>query len=119
MSQLDVKHTLKDTIVQPQFVRHHHAYRSAMSSEIINLEISQFRFDLAKIYKKSSDIISDLEQKMNTLYFNTSTLEAYSFYRASDESSGSFILNSLDSVTSKLEVLKNRLDKLEKGSLSA
>lgn len=119
MSQLHVKHNLKDTIIQPQFVRHHHAYRSPMSSEIINLEINQFRFDLAKIYKKASDIIYDLETKMNILYSNINTLEGYTFYRASDESSGSFVTNSLDNVANKLEVLKNRLDRLEKGYSSA
>lgn len=119
MSDLDVKHNLKDIIVQPQFTRHHHAYRSPMSSEIINLEISQFRFDLAKTYKKASDIIIDFEQKMSFLYATNSSLTGCTFYRASDESSGNFITNSIDEITNKIEVLKNRLHRLEKGSTSA
>ena len=119
MSELDVNHNLNDIIVQPQMTRHHHAYRSPMSSEILNLEISQFRFDIAKIYKKAGDLISDLEQKMSALHSDSYTLEGSTFYRWLDETSGNFVVKSVDNIINQLEVLKNRIEILEKGPESA
>jgi hypothetical protein len=117
MSDLNIDHNQKEIIIQPQFSRHHHAFRSPMGSEILNLEMSQFRFDITKIYRTFSDITKKLQEKMNFLYNNTSNLEdaTASKVKNSIATTTAFHIESIESIVNKLEKLKYRLDILERG----
>lgn len=121
MSDLNINHQQKEDVLQPQFIRTHHSFRSPMDSEDLNLEINQFRFDLVFLYKAFGDLLKTLEEKMAVLHSDIYTLPNSLSIKVNEaiQTQLSFVFNSMNSISTKLEKIQYRIDILEKGLQSA
>lgn len=101
---------IEPIFLQPQFTRYHHAHRSPLNSEKLNLEAGQIRYDLFKLYEKINNLI------INT---NNAFTELGEFSDATpsilwDDGIASPVPN-LSELGKRLEMLGRRLEIIEKG----
>jgi len=98
-------------IIQPAFIRRRFAYRTPMSSLKFNQDASAFRFDIVKLYKKSStlqELISGKQQILLDKKFDAIHLGI----------SWGSVLDSLSLVelSTKLDALNARAERLERNN---
>lgn len=102
----------KSRIVQPQFTRMRHSYRSPLSSEKINLEANQFSFDIYNLYQKSNIVEGKIGVANKALFSNGLSLDAIGIeisWSVSDFQLG------INQIASRLEKMNQRLEVLQKG----
>lgn len=103
-----------DVFLQPQLIRRHHAFRSPLVSETLNLEVNQLRYDILKLY----DRISNLQTTMASYFgvmVNGSGSDVYSMVWDSATPNSNYAVSSLAVIAQALEGMSARLLILEKG----
>lgn len=100
-------HTSED-FQQPQLTKYHHAFRSPMSTEKMNLEANQLRYDIFKLRERLNNIQSNTEDSFSVV-IDGSDLDTY-LYSATPTS-----IQSVEGLVQILNGLSHRLEILEKG----
>lgn len=129
----------RKNIFQPNFLRQRQVYNGPISSEKLNLFNDQFVVDVARLVKNSDEISEKIEE-INQLYENNLDSATPGYYIDSslsmtiysteiyfDENTSNYVVQSatphyLDELTyykpaiisSKISLLKNKLDEIEK-----
>jgi hypothetical protein len=103
-----------DIFFQPQLTRYHHAFRSPMQSESVNLEINQLRFDILKMYERLNDLQANMVDYLKALV-DGSGVDTYEMVFESATPSSNYAVVSLTVITQALEAMSDRLLILEKG----
>lgn len=103
MSTILPNYITEDVFRQPQFTRYHHSFRSPINSERMNLELSQLRYDIFKLY----EFISNIESNLTSHFKNIQTAEGQI-----PDALGS--ITGLDDLNVAVQRLANRIEILEK-----
>jgi hypothetical protein len=98
-------------ILQPAFIRRRFAYRTPMSSLKFNQDASAFRYDIVKLYKKSSTLQEMISGKQQILLENN-------FASLDIGISWGSVLDSLSLVdlSTRLDALNARAERLERNN---
>lgn len=104
MSTILPNYATEDIFHQPQLTRHHHPFRSPMNSEKMNLELSQLRYDIFKLYQ----LISSIDSNLISYFKNIQTPE-------DQIPSALGSLTGLDDCNMVVQRLADRIEILEKG----
>ncbi len=95
----------EEWLIQPQFTRYHHAYRSPRSSERLNLEMSQFAYDVNKLYQLVEELQTEMLESFDTIV----DLDP------SNVPSAMNITMTIEDLNEQLRSISDRLEILEKG----
>jgi len=95
---------------QPNFTKSRHRYRGRVESSKLNLEISQFNYDIRNINKKINSIMIDTLSLSSSISRGEDSI-SYSLYRNSKTFN---TLDGLPNMRSKVENLKNRVTEMER-----
>lgn len=93
----------KDRFVQPSFVRFNHRFRGTRESYKANADISAFLYDISKLYEALERIDANVISQQSRL------LDGHT------ESSNQGVHKGTDDLCSRIESLKNRIFRLERG----
>ena len=106
-------HLTETQFYQPNLSRSRQALRSPRSSERINLEVSQFLFDIYKLYEKVLAAESTLDDDFETM--NEGDTTVYQITMSGDATPSSVKIPSLESIALRFEAFNKRLEVIEKG----
>jgi len=98
----------KKWIYQPNFSRSRQRYRGNRDSAKINLEISQFVFDVHNIDKKIKDLLQTT-MRFNAYVVRGATIEGAQYSGTQDNQ-----MIGLLEMSSEIEDLKNRIQEMER-----
>jgi hypothetical protein len=95
-------------IYQPNFSRSRQKYRGNRESYSINLEISQFVFDVYNIHKKMTTFVE------TTMRYSSYISRGASISDVEYSGTGSNVMTGLLDMSSEVEDLKNRVKEMER-----
>lgn len=104
MATILPEYSTEDIFIQPQLTRYHHKHRSPMDSEKLNLELTQTRYDIFKLYELMSVLESNLVSYFSIIEEASSGVPA---------ALGQF--TGLNDLNTRLQRLADRIETLEKG----
>lgn len=109
MSTIRPDFTRTSKVIQPNFNRYHHAHRSPMSTEKLNLEAQQFKYEVYQLYKIMDIIESSLNLSL-TENFSGCVLD-HKFNAEATVTS----ITGLDDIIVRVNNMERRLINLERG----
>lgn len=77
MSTLTPDNRKTEFVYQPHLIRYHHAYRSPMNSQRLNLQQNSLAYDIMKLNQKMITFESKLDTQMTNWFDNSTTLIGY------------------------------------------